>query len=86
MTDLLPPTEARPSRVDALPVCFAFLCFDGPDAATRRGAAIVAHLRFMESVWRQVLVAGPLYDSRGGIVGNPGRDCCTRRGVGARRA
>lgn len=50
---------------------FAVFCTDGPEAAERRAAAIEAHKRYMESVWRQVAVAGPLHDpSDGRVVGS----------------
>lgn len=70
MTSPAPSNESRPPRIGGLPTCFAFLCLDGPDGAARRSAALVAHLRFIETVWRKVLVAGPLYDPGSKIVGS----------------
>lgn len=65
------PPEAevqRPPRAERSPRRFVFVCFDGPDAALRRGEAIAAHARYMEAVWREVLVAGPLLDPDSGEV------------------
>ena len=58
----------RPPRAARSPRRYAFVCFDGPDAAQRRSAAIADHVRFMEAVWREVLVAGPLQDPADGTV------------------
>ncbi len=70
MTGYAPDTESRPPRVSGLPSCFTFLCLDGADGTARRSAAIDAHLRFIESVWQRILVAGPLYDPGSKLVGS----------------
>lgn len=61
-------SEPRPPRAEKSPRRFVFVCYDGPEAASRRSAAIAAHARYMEAVWREVLVAGPLLDPDSGEV------------------
>jgi len=58
----------RPPKIDRPPRQFVFVCRDGPDAAGRRSAAIAAHTRYMETVWRRISVAGPLHDPADGTV------------------
>lgn len=47
-----------PPRVDKPPRRFVFVCYDGPEAASRRSAAIAAHARYMEAVWRETRLLG----------------------------
>jgi uncharacterized protein YciI len=57
-----PPLIGRPVRH------FTLVCVDGAGSAERRAEILDAHKSYMESVWRQVAVAGPLHDAHDGRV------------------
>jgi hypothetical protein len=43
----------------------AVLCFDGVNGATARAGATAAHLKYVESVFEYINLAGPMYDATG---------------------
>jgi uncharacterized protein YciI len=45
--------------------CCIALCRDVEDSAALRGAAMPAHLRYIESVLDELLLAAPLFDATG---------------------
>lgn len=57
----LAPTVPRP----AMP-CFAFMCWDGPDAQRLRDRDLDGHLVHVEKHWRDYVIAGPMREPEGG--------------------
>jgi uncharacterized protein len=41
------------------------LCFDGPQGESARAAATAAHLKYVESIFDEINIAGPMYDPSG---------------------
>jgi uncharacterized protein YciI len=53
----MPPVVPRPAQT-----CFAFTCFDGPEAPSLRVRDLEGHLAHIEANWERYLIAGPARD------------------------
>ena len=49
---------------------FAILCFDKPDSSALRAATRPRHLEYLEQLAATAVVAGPMVDSDGVVVGS----------------
>lgn len=58
-------TQTAPTVPRSPTPCFAFMCWDGPDAAELRARDLDAHLAHVERHWRSYVVAGPMRDPGG---------------------
>lgn len=55
-----PPTVPR-----SVTPCWAFMCWDGPDAPELRVRDLDGHLAHVEKHWRSYVIAGPMRDPGG---------------------
>lgn len=58
-------TDAPPTVPRSVTPCWAFMCWDGPDASYLRIRDLDAHLAHVEKHWRRYVVAGPMREPGG---------------------